>query len=63
MTALGSVNAPVGNFLTTNVGLATNGISASILGADLINDIIYNFHMHADDAGKTGLTFTPAVST
>ena len=63
ITALGSVTAPTGNFLKTNVGLATNGISASILSADLINDIIYNFHMHADDAGTTGLTFTPAVST
>jgi len=56
MTALGSVNAPVGNFLKTNVGLATNGISSSILGADLINDILYNFHIHFNKAGPTTIT-------
>jgi len=62
ITALGSVNAPVGNFLKTNVGLATNGISSSILGADLINDIFYNFHIHPAPDGVTGVTFQPAMS-
>jgi hypothetical protein len=62
MTALGSVNAPVGNFLKTNVGLATNGISSSILGADLINDILYNFHIHPAPDGTTGITFTPSMT-
>jgi hypothetical protein len=56
VTALGSVTAPVGNFLTTNVGLATNGISASILGADLINLALYSFHIHPTPKGPTGLT-------
>ena len=62
MTALGSVNAPVGNFLKTNVGLATNGISTSILGADLINDILYDFHIHPTPKGPTGLTTAPMMS-
>ena len=62
MTALGSVNAPTGNFLTTNVGLATNGISSSILGADLINDILYNFHIHPTPKGPSGLTTAPSMS-
>ena len=56
MTALGSVNAPVGNFLKLNAGLASHGISTSILGADLINDIFYNFHIHPTPKGPTGLT-------
>jgi hypothetical protein len=62
LTALGSVNAPVGNFLKTNVGLATNGISTSILGADLINDILYDFHIHPTPKGPTGLTTAPMMS-
>jgi hypothetical protein len=62
ITALGSVTAPVGNFLKTNVGLATNGISSSILGADLINDILYNFHIHPTPKGPSGLTTAPSMS-
>ena len=62
MTALGSVNAPVGNFLKLNAGLATHGISSSILGADLINDIFYNLHIHPTPKGPTGLTTAPAMS-
>jgi len=62
VTALGSVNAPVGNFLKTNVGLATNGISTSILGADLINDIIYNLHIHFTPKGPSSPTPTGMVA-
>jgi hypothetical protein len=62
MTALGSVNAPVGNFLKTNVGLATNGISSSILSADLINDILYDVHIHLSPKGPTSPTLSPAMS-
>jgi len=62
VTALGSVNAPVGNFLKLNAGLATHGISSSILGADLVNDILYNFHIHPTPKGPTGLTTAPAMS-
>jgi hypothetical protein len=62
MIALGSVTAPTGNFLKTNVGLATNGISSSILGADLINDILYNFHIHPTPKGPSGLTTAPSMS-
>jgi hypothetical protein len=62
MTALGSVNAPIGNFLKTNVGLASNGISSSILGADLINDIFYNLHIHPTPKGPSGTTTAPAMS-
>jgi hypothetical protein len=56
MTALGSVNAPVGNFLKLNAGLATHGISSSILGADLINDILYNLHIHFTPKGPSSPT-------
>jgi hypothetical protein len=63
ITALGSVNAPVGNFLKTNVGLATNGISTSILGADLINDIIYNLHIHFTPKGPSSITPNQSVRT
>jgi hypothetical protein len=62
MTALGSVNAPVGNFLKLNAGLASHGISSSILGADLINDIFYNLHIHPTPKGPTGLTVLPMTS-
>jgi len=62
MTALGSVNAPVGNFLKTNVGLASHGITSSILGADLINDIFYNLHIHPTPKGPSGTTTAPAMS-
>jgi len=62
MTALGSVNAPVGNFLKLNAGLATHGISSSILGADLINDIFYNLHIHPTPKGPSGTTTAPAMS-
>jgi hypothetical protein len=62
VTALGSVNAPVGNFLKTNVGLATNGISSSILSADLINDILYDVHIHLSPKGPTSPTLSPAMS-
>ena len=62
MTALGSVNAPVGNFLKLNAGLATHGISSSILGADLINDILYNLHIHFTPKGPSSPTPTKSVS-
>jgi hypothetical protein len=62
MTALGSVNAPVGNFLKLNAGLASHGISSSILGADLINDIFYNFHIHPTPKGPSGTTTAPMMS-
>ena len=62
MTALGSVNAPVGNFLKLNAGLASHGISTSILGADLINDIFYNFHIHPTPKGPSGTTTAPMMS-
>jgi hypothetical protein len=62
VTALGSVNAPVGNFLKLNAGLASHGISSSILGADLINDIFYNLHIHPTPKGPTGLTVLPMTS-
>jgi hypothetical protein len=62
MTALGSVNAPIGNFLKTNVGLATHGISSSVLSADLINDILYNVHIHLSPKGPTSPTLSPSVS-
>jgi hypothetical protein len=62
VTALGSVNAPIGNFLKTNVGLATHGISSSVLSADLINDILYNVHIHLSPKGPTSPTLSPSVS-
>jgi hypothetical protein len=62
MTALGSVNAPVGNFLKLNAGIASHGISTSILGADLINDIFYNFHIHPTPKGPSGTTTAPMMS-
>ena len=62
MTALGSVNAPVGNFLKLNAGLATHGISSSILGADLINDILYNLHIHFTPKGPSSPTPNKSVS-
>jgi hypothetical protein len=62
VTALGSVNAPVGNFLKLNAGLASHGISSSILGADLINDIFYNFHIHPTPKGPSGTTTAPMMS-
>ena len=62
VTALGSVTAPVGNFLKLNAGLATHGISTSILGADLINDIFYNFHIHPTPKGPSGTTTAPMMS-
>jgi len=62
VTALGSVNAPVGNFLKLNAGLASHGISTSILGADLINDIFYNFHIHPTPKGPSGTTTAPMMS-
>jgi hypothetical protein len=62
VTALGSVNAPVGNFLKLNAGLASHGISSSILGADLVNDILYNFHIHPTPKGPTGTTTAPMMS-
>jgi hypothetical protein len=55
IVALGSITAPVGNFLTTNVGYASNGISSAILGADIINSLIFNFHTHPEPDGTTGI--------
>ena len=64
ITALGSVTAPVGNFLKTNVLLASHGITSAILNTDLINDKRYNYHQHRgvkNGGGYTGLTDLRAV--
>jgi len=63
MTALGSVNAPIGNFLKTNVGYASHGISSSILSADLINALIFKFHIHPTPKGPSAPTPTPFSGT
>ena len=62
VTALGSVNAPTGNFIKTNVGIATNGIASSILSADLINDILYDVHFHLTKFGPTTMTPEQAIA-
>ena len=62
VTALGSVNAPTGNFIKTNVGIATNGIASSILSADLINDILYDVHFHLTKFGPTTMTPAQAIA-
>jgi hypothetical protein len=61
IVALGSVNAPVANFLKTNVGLATHGITSAILNTDLINRSIYNLHTHMHGIGP-GTTILPLQS-
>lgn len=60
-TVLASVNvsAPVAAFKTAFIGSAFMGISSSVLGADLINDIFFNTHFHPTPKGPTGLTPTP----
>jgi len=62
IVALGSVTAPVGNMLKTNVGLASHGITSSILSADTINDLFYNSHIHPTPKGPSGTTTAPAMS-
>jgi hypothetical protein len=54
-----SVTAPVAAFKTAFIGSAFMGISSSVLGADLINDIFYNIHFHPTPKGPTGLTDVP----
>jgi hypothetical protein len=54
-----SVTAPVAAFKTAFIGSAFMGISSSVLGADLINDIFYNTHFHPTPKGPTGLTVVP----
>ena len=54
-----SVTAPVAAFKTAFIGSAFMGISSSVLGADLINDIFFNTHFHPTPKGPTGLTPTP----
>lgn len=44
ITALGTVNAPLGDF----------GISSSILGFDIVNLILHNTHIHPSPIGPTG---------
>jgi hypothetical protein len=54
-----SVTAPVAAFKTAFIGSAFMGISSSVLGADLVNDIFYNIHFHPTPTGVTGLTDVP----
>jgi hypothetical protein len=54
-----SVTAPVAAFKTAFIGSAFMGISSSVLGADLVNDIFYNIHFHPTPKGPTGLTNVP----
>ena len=61
MTALGSVNAPFGNFLKTNVLLASHGITSAILNMDMVNDPIYSFHQHTGVRNGPGFTSNPII--
>jgi hypothetical protein len=63
VVALGSVNAPVGNLLKTNVGYASHGITSSVLAADLINTVIFSSHVHPEPDGSTAQAIPPGVST
>jgi hypothetical protein len=62
VVALGSVNAPVGNFLKTNVGYASHGITSSVLASDLINTVIFSSHVHPEPDGSTAQAIPPGVS-
>ena len=57
ITSLVAVNAPIGNFIVGNIGLAFIGISNSILMTDIINTSLYNIHFHP----TTGPTSIPMV--
>ena len=63
IVALGSVTAPSGNFLKTNVLLASHGITSAILNTDLINDTLYDYHQHEHlhGPGITSSTLLPSV--
>jgi len=54
ITALGSVTAPTGNFLKTNIGYASIGISSAILMTDYINTFMYDIHFHPTPKGPSG---------
>ena len=53
ITALGSVTAPTGNFLKTNIGYASIGISDAVLMTDTINTAIFDAHFHMAPKGPT----------
>jgi len=61
MTALGSVNAPIGNFAKTNIGYASIGISSAVLMTDYINTWVYDYHWHPTAHGPSGLPDLPMV--
>jgi hypothetical protein len=54
ITALGSVTAPTGNFLKTNIAYASIGISSAILMTDYINTFMYDIHFHPTPKGPSG---------
>jgi hypothetical protein len=61
ITALGSVTAPTGNFLKTNIGYASIGISSAILMTDYINTFMYDLHIHPTPKGPTGFPFPTMI--
>ena len=61
MTALGSVTAPTGNFLKTNIAYASIGISSAILMTDYINTFMYDIHFHPTPKGPSGFPIPPMI--
>jgi hypothetical protein len=59
--ALGSVTAPTGNFLKTNIGYASIGISSAILMTDYINTFMYDIHFHPTPKGPSGFPIPPMI--
>ena len=53
ITSLTSVNAPIANF-----GIANCGIMDAVLMTDVINSLIYNYHIHPSPKGPTGPPMT-----